>query len=145
MFQDVGKLEDSHNRLIIKRLIKEIGQPRNYGLTDEEKAEEERKIAEERMAREAMVEAEREHKEAVETAEKIARWEEWVSACAGRLLCAGLCVCMRVQAYVYAYVCRLCVCLCAGLCVCTRVQACACVQADVYACMCRFELSRLKI
>ncbi|XP_014396966.1 PREDICTED: adenylate kinase 7 isoform X2 [Myotis brandtii] len=74
---DVGKIEDPHNRLTIKRLIKEIGEPRNYGLTDEEKAEEERKAAEERMAREAMVEAEREHKEAVEMAEKIARWEEW--------------------------------------------------------------------
>ncbi|XP_059542041.1 adenylate kinase 7 isoform X1 [Myotis daubentonii] len=74
---DVGKIEDPHNRLTIKRLIKEIGEPRNYGLTDEEKAEEERKVAEERMAREAMVEAEREHKEAVEMAEKIARWEEW--------------------------------------------------------------------
>ncbi|KAK1339489.1 hypothetical protein QTO34_020172 [Cnephaeus nilssonii] len=74
---DVGKLEDSHNRLTIKRLIKEIGAPRNYGLTDEEKAEEERKVAEERLAREAMMEADREHKEAVETAEKIARWEEW--------------------------------------------------------------------
>lgn len=118
MFQDVGKLEDSHNRLIIKRLIKEIGQPRNYGLTDEEKAEEERKIAEERMAREAMVEAEREHREAVETAEKIARWEEWVSACAGRLLCAGLCVCTRVQA-LYVPVCRLvCMHARAGLCMC---------------------------
>ncbi|ELK31031.1 Adenylate kinase 7 [Myotis davidii] len=75
---DVGKIEDPHNRLTIKRLIKEIGEPRNYGLTDEEKAEEERKVAEERMAREAMAEAEREHKEAVEMAEKIARWEEWL-------------------------------------------------------------------
>lgn len=77
VFKDVGKIEDPHNRLTIKRLIKEIGEPRNYGLTDEEKAEEERKVAEERMAREAMAEAEREHKEAVEMAEKIARWEEW--------------------------------------------------------------------
>ena len=76
---DVGRLEDAQNRLAIKQLIKEVGEPRNYGLTDEEKAEEERKAAEERLAREAMEEAEREHKEAVETAEKIARWEEWVS------------------------------------------------------------------
>ncbi|XP_036284926.1 adenylate kinase 7 isoform X1 [Pipistrellus kuhlii] len=74
---DVGKLEDAHNRLTVKRLIKEIGNPRNYGLSDEEKAEEERKAAEERLAREAMMEAEREQKEAMETAEKIARWEEW--------------------------------------------------------------------
>ncbi|XP_027956949.1 adenylate kinase 7 isoform X4 [Eumetopias jubatus] len=74
---DVGKLEDPQNRLAIKQLIKEIGEPRNYGLTDEEKAEEERRAVEERLAKEAMHEAEREAKEAVELAEKIARWEEW--------------------------------------------------------------------
>ncbi|XP_053458934.1 adenylate kinase 7 [Nycticebus coucang] len=74
---DVGKLEDAQNRLAIKQLIKEIGEPRNYGLTDEEKAEEERKAAEERLAKEAAEEAEREHNEAVEMAEKLARWEEW--------------------------------------------------------------------
>lgn len=79
VFKDVGKLEDPQNRLAIKQLIKEIGEPRNYGLTDEEKAEEERRAAEEQLAKEAMEEAEREHKEAVELAEKIARWEEWVS------------------------------------------------------------------
>ncbi|XP_004584364.2 adenylate kinase 7 [Ochotona princeps] len=74
---DVGKFEDAQNRLAIKQLIKEIGKPRNYGLTEEEKAEEEKKAAEERLAREAAEEAEREHQEAVETAQKIARWEEW--------------------------------------------------------------------
>nr|KAF6498873.1 adenylate kinase 7 [Molossus molossus] len=74
---DIGKLEDTQNRLAIKQLIKEIGEPRNYGLTEEEKAEEERRVAEERMAREAIEEANREHREATETAEKIARWEEW--------------------------------------------------------------------
>ncbi|XP_062947668.1 adenylate kinase 7 isoform X4 [Cynocephalus volans] len=74
---DVGKLEDAQNRLAVKQLIKEIGEPRNYGLTDEEKAEEERKAAEERLAREAAEEAEREHNEAVEMAERIARWDAW--------------------------------------------------------------------
>ena len=62
IIKDVGRLEDAQNRLAIKQLIKEVGEPRNYGLTDEEKAEEERKAAEERLAREAMEEAEREHK-----------------------------------------------------------------------------------
>lgn len=81
VFKDVGRLEDTQNRLAIKQLIKEIGEPRNYGLTDEEKAEEERRAAEERLAKEAMEEAERQRKEAAETAEKIARWEEWVSVC----------------------------------------------------------------
>ncbi|XP_016015363.2 adenylate kinase 7 [Rousettus aegyptiacus] len=74
---DVGKLEDAQNRLATTRLIKEIGKPRNYGLTDEEKAEEERRAAEEHIAKEATREAEREHREAVEMAEKLARWEEW--------------------------------------------------------------------
>ncbi|XP_057589849.1 adenylate kinase 7 isoform X3 [Hippopotamus amphibius kiboko] len=74
---DVGRLEDAQNRLAIKQLIKEIGEPRNYGLTEEEKAEAERRAAEERLAKEAMEEAERERKEAMETAEKMARWEEW--------------------------------------------------------------------
>jgi adenylate kinase len=64
---------------VIKQLIKEIGEPRNYGLTDEEKAEEEKRLVEERMAKEAAEEAKRLHEEAMETAEKIARWEEWVS------------------------------------------------------------------
>ncbi|ERE73390.1 adenylate kinase 7-like isoform 1 [Cricetulus griseus] len=74
---DVGKLEDAQNRLAIKQLIKEIGEPRNYGLTEEEKAEVEKKAAEERLAKEAAETAEREHKEAMEMAEKLARWEEW--------------------------------------------------------------------
>ena len=82
VFKDVGRLEDAQNRLAIRQLIREIGEPRNYGLTDEEKAEEERRAAEEQLAKEAMEEAERQHKEAAETAEKIARWEEWVSVCA---------------------------------------------------------------
>uniref|UniRef100_A0A8C6WBJ2 Adenylate kinase 7 n=1 Tax=Nannospalax galili TaxID=1026970 RepID=A0A8C6WBJ2_NANGA len=74
---DVGKLEDAQNRLAIKQLIKEIGEPRNYGLTEEEKEEEEKRAVEERLAKEAAEEAERERKEAVEMAEKIACWEEW--------------------------------------------------------------------
>uniref|UniRef100_A0A8C5NYM3 Adenylate kinase 7 n=1 Tax=Jaculus jaculus TaxID=51337 RepID=A0A8C5NYM3_JACJA len=77
IYIDVGKLEDAQNRLAIKKLIKEIGEPRNYGLTEEEKAEEEKRRAEECLAREAAKQAEYEHKEATETAERIARWEEW--------------------------------------------------------------------
>ncbi|KAL6080736.1 hypothetical protein STEG23_013926, partial [Scotinomys teguina] len=74
---DVGKLEDTQNRLAIKQLIKEIGEPRNYGLTDEEKAEVKKKEVEERLAEEAAKRAEHEHQEAMEMVERIARWEEW--------------------------------------------------------------------
>uniref|UniRef100_A0A669PCM6 Adenylate kinase 7 n=1 Tax=Phasianus colchicus TaxID=9054 RepID=A0A669PCM6_PHACC len=76
-FIDVAKYEDSENRFIVKEIIKEIGEPRNYGLTDEEKESLERKAAEECLAREAKEAAERERREAEERAERIANWEEW--------------------------------------------------------------------
>ncbi|NWS51506.1 KAD7 kinase, partial [Chunga burmeisteri] len=76
-FIDVAKFEDPENRFIIKEIIKEIGEPRNYGLTDAEKENLERKAAEERLVKEAQEKAERERKEAEERAEKMADWEEW--------------------------------------------------------------------
>ncbi|XP_067411273.1 adenylate kinase 7 [Emydura macquarii macquarii] len=76
-FIDVAKFEDPENRFIVKEIIKEIGEPRNYGLTDEEKEELERKAAEARLAKEAEEKAEQERKEAEERAEKLANWEEW--------------------------------------------------------------------
>ncbi|KGL90465.1 Adenylate kinase 7, partial [Charadrius vociferus] len=76
-FVDVAKFEDPENRLILKEIIKEIGEPRNYGLTDEEKENLERKAAEERLVKEAQEKAERERKEAEERAERMANWEEW--------------------------------------------------------------------
>ncbi|EHB04110.1 Putative adenylate kinase 7 [Heterocephalus glaber] len=74
---DLEICEDAQNRLAIKQLIREIGEPRNYGLTEEEKAELEQKAAEMHLAKEAAEEAAREQKEAAETAERMARWEEW--------------------------------------------------------------------
>ncbi|KFQ75431.1 Adenylate kinase 7, partial [Phaethon lepturus] len=76
-FIDVAKFEDPENRFIVKEIIKEIGEPRNYGLTDEEKENLERKAAEERLVKEAQEKAERERKEAEERAERMANWEEW--------------------------------------------------------------------
>uniref|UniRef100_A0A8C8RV97 Adenylate kinase 7 n=1 Tax=Pelusios castaneus TaxID=367368 RepID=A0A8C8RV97_9SAUR len=76
-FIDVAKFEDSENRFIVKEIIKEIGEPRNYGLTDEEKEELERKAAEALLTKEAEEKAEQERKEAEERAEKLANWEEW--------------------------------------------------------------------
>ncbi|XP_075282134.1 adenylate kinase 7 isoform X1 [Opisthocomus hoazin] len=76
-FIDVAKFEDPENRFIVKEIIKEIGEPRNYGLTDEEKEKLERKAAEERLVKEAQEKAEREHKAAEERAERMAHWEEW--------------------------------------------------------------------
>ncbi|NXK06479.1 KAD7 kinase, partial [Herpetotheres cachinnans] len=76
-FIDVAKFEDPENRFIVKEIIKEIGEPRNYGLTDAEKENLERKAAEERLVREAQEKAERERKEAEKRAERMANWEEW--------------------------------------------------------------------
>ncbi|XP_043372284.1 adenylate kinase 7 isoform X3 [Dermochelys coriacea] len=76
-FIDVAKFEDPENRLIVNEIIKETGEPRNYGLTDEEKEKLECKAAEARLAKEAEENAEQERKEAEERAEKVANWEEW--------------------------------------------------------------------
>ncbi|XP_055649881.1 adenylate kinase 7 [Falco peregrinus] len=76
-FIDVAKFEDPENRFIIKEIIKEIGEPRNYGLTDAEKEKLERKAAEECLVREAQEKAERKRKQAEERAERMANWEEW--------------------------------------------------------------------
>ncbi|NXF98718.1 KAD7 kinase, partial [Sakesphorus luctuosus] len=74
---DVAVYEDPENRFIVQKIIKEIGEPRNYGLTDEEKEILERKAAEERLAKEAQEKADQERKEAQERAERMARLEEW--------------------------------------------------------------------
>ncbi|XP_050192743.1 adenylate kinase 7 isoform X2 [Myiozetetes cayanensis] len=76
-FIDVPIYEDPENRFIVQKIITEIGEPRNYGLTDEEKEILERKAAEERLAKEAQEKAEQERKEAEENAERMARLEEW--------------------------------------------------------------------
>ncbi|NWV28803.1 KAD7 kinase, partial [Origma solitaria] len=76
-FIDVAVYEDSENRLTVPKIIKEIGEPRNYGLTDEEKEALERRAAEERLVKEAQEKVEQERKEAEERAERMARWEEW--------------------------------------------------------------------
>ncbi|NXP09714.1 KAD7 kinase, partial [Thinocorus orbignyianus] len=76
-FIDVAKFEDLENRFIVKEIIKEIGEPRNYGLTDEEKEVLERKAAEARLVKEAEEKAEQERREAEERAERMANWEEW--------------------------------------------------------------------
>ncbi|NXF01473.1 KAD7 kinase, partial [Smithornis capensis] len=76
-FIDVAIYEDPDNRFIVQKIIKEIGEPRNYGLTDEEKEILERKAAEEHLVKEAQEKAEQERKEAEERAERMAKLEEW--------------------------------------------------------------------
>ncbi|NWV64658.1 KAD7 kinase, partial [Malurus elegans] len=76
-FIDVAVYEDSENRLTVPKIIKEVGESRNYGLTDEEKEALERQAAEEHLIKKAQEKAEQERKEAEERAERMARWEEW--------------------------------------------------------------------
>ncbi|XP_039568628.1 adenylate kinase 7 isoform X3 [Passer montanus] len=76
-FIDIAVYEDSENRLTVSKIIKEIGEPRNYGLTDEEKEALERQAAEERLAKETQEKAEEKRKEDKEREERKARWEEW--------------------------------------------------------------------
>ncbi|NXX34118.1 KAD7 kinase, partial [Nicator chloris] len=76
-FIDIAVYEDSENSLTVSKIIKEIGEPRNYGLTDEEKEALEHQAAEERIVKEAQEKADKERKEAKEREERMARWEEW--------------------------------------------------------------------
>ncbi|NWS09623.1 KAD7 kinase, partial [Motacilla alba] len=76
-FIDIAVYEDSENRLTVSKIIKEIGEPRNYGLTDEEKEALERQAAEERLVKETQEKAEQERKEDKERKERKERWEEW--------------------------------------------------------------------
>ncbi|XP_032604768.2 adenylate kinase 7 isoform X6 [Taeniopygia guttata] len=74
---DIAVYEDSENILALSKIIKGIGEPRNYGLTDEEKEALERQAAEELLAKEAEEKAEQKCKEDKEREERMARWEEW--------------------------------------------------------------------
>eukprot|EP00079_Xenopus_tropicalis_P028763 XP_012823772.1 PREDICTED: adenylate kinase 7 isoform X1 [Xenopus tropicalis] len=74
---DVTKDDDPHYKDVVKQICKAVGEPRNYGLTPEELAEQELKVSEQSLALEAERKAELERKEAEEAAEKVARWEEW--------------------------------------------------------------------
>ncbi|XP_072786485.1 adenylate kinase 7 isoform X7 [Taeniopygia guttata] len=76
-FIDIAVYEDSENILALSKIIKGIGEPRNYGLTDEEKEALERQAAEELLAKEAEEKAEQKCKEDKEREERMARWEEW--------------------------------------------------------------------
>lgn len=76
--KDIAVYEDSENILALSKIIKGIGEPRNYGLTDEEKEALERQAAEELLVKEAEEKAEQKCKEDKEREERMARWEEWV-------------------------------------------------------------------
>ncbi|XP_019630798.1 PREDICTED: adenylate kinase 7-like isoform X1 [Branchiostoma belcheri] len=74
---DVSKDVSDDMRQTVDKIIKTMGEPRNYGPTPEELEEMERKATEERLKREAQEQEERERKEAEEAAERARRQEEW--------------------------------------------------------------------
>ncbi|XP_065833118.1 adenylate kinase 7-like isoform X2 [Oscarella lobularis] len=63
--------------VMLKKIKKEIGEPRNYGPTPEELAEMQRKATEERLQREAKEKEERERQEVAEAAETQRKRSEW--------------------------------------------------------------------
>ncbi|XP_069493823.1 adenylate kinase 7 [Ambystoma mexicanum] len=74
---DVETDDDAQYRTVLKQIVQSVGEPRNYGLTPEEMTKQEQKAAEDHLTQEARLKAEYERKEAEETAEKLAHWEEW--------------------------------------------------------------------
>ncbi|XP_032804471.1 adenylate kinase 7 [Petromyzon marinus] len=73
---DVTK-EDAEFLLLVHQLLKRMGEPRNYGLTAEEREEIFRRAAEERMRQEAEKWAEWERHEVVEAVERERKLNEW--------------------------------------------------------------------
>ncbi|XP_018411763.1 PREDICTED: adenylate kinase 7 isoform X2 [Nanorana parkeri] len=74
---DVSKDDDPLYRDVLKQITKAIGEPRNYGLTAEERAQLELQEAEESISQELKRKAELERREAEEEAERIGHLEEW--------------------------------------------------------------------
>uniref|UniRef100_A0AAR2IL89 Adenylate kinase 7b n=1 Tax=Pygocentrus nattereri TaxID=42514 RepID=A0AAR2IL89_PYGNA len=69
--------DDLEYLLVMEKVIKSVGKPRNYGPSSEEVEQEERRQAEIRLRELAARQAEMECKEAEETAQRTQRWEEW--------------------------------------------------------------------
>ena len=74
---DVTQSNDEENGPIIELIKKLIGEPRNYGLSQEEKEELARKELAEREAREALERQEREERERVERETRKKNIEVW--------------------------------------------------------------------
>lgn len=78
-FTDVSKDTSKNNADTIEKIKKIIGEPRNYGPTDEELEEMKRAEEEARIKKETEEKAERERLELEEATQRRARQEEWVS------------------------------------------------------------------
>ncbi|KAF7690476.1 adenylate kinase 7a [Silurus meridionalis] len=74
---EINSMNDPENGDVVKKIIKMVGAPRNYGFTPEEVEEQERKQAAEKKERTMKDAAERAHREAEELTRLIAQLEEW--------------------------------------------------------------------
>lgn len=64
---------------VIKKITEVVGIPKNYGLSPEEQAVEDRKLEEERQQKLALEAAEKRQRDEAALAELTAQSEEWVS------------------------------------------------------------------
>ncbi|KAJ8411819.1 hypothetical protein AAFF_G00154570 [Aldrovandia affinis] len=74
---EITSSDDLEYLVVMEKIIEVVGDARNYGLTSDELEAEERRNADERLQQLADEKAELERQEAVEAANKAARWEEW--------------------------------------------------------------------
>ncbi|KAK1793143.1 hypothetical protein P4O66_011555 [Electrophorus voltai] len=62
---------------VMEKVMRSVGEPKNYGPSTEEVWQEERRQAERRLRQQEERQAEVEHREAEEEAERARRWKEW--------------------------------------------------------------------
>ncbi|CAD5122064.1 DgyrCDS10516 [Dimorphilus gyrociliatus] len=74
---DITQDKTIDNKMIISRILKKVGEPRNYGPTQDEIEEKKRREEEERLKKEEEDKRERERQEKEEAAERKRRQDEW--------------------------------------------------------------------
>lgn len=78
---EITSNDDSEYLLVIEKVCKKVGKPKNYGIILEEVEEEERRQAEQQLKERAAQRAEAERREEEEAQQRDQRWGEWVSIC----------------------------------------------------------------
>ncbi|KAJ7990876.1 hypothetical protein DPEC_G00291450 [Dallia pectoralis] len=74
---EITSSDDPQYLLVMERIIRSIGEPKNYGATSHEEIEEEMRSADRRLKEEAQERADTERRETEEAQERAARWQEW--------------------------------------------------------------------
>ncbi|XP_043118384.1 adenylate kinase 7 [Puntigrus tetrazona] len=74
---EITSNDDSEYQLVIEKVCKKVGKPKNYGIILEEVEEEERRQAEQELREKAAQRAEAERREEEESRQREQRWAEW--------------------------------------------------------------------